>query len=189
MPPQALRVAPWLLHALREYACGASSVLGTGDARRGIMSARILCAVDFSAFSRQAMRVAADLARERRAGLELVNVEERPLWENEPFVHLPGDVRHDALVVARSELEAWRREAEEQVGAAVVARTVSGVPWSEIVAIANDDATIEAIVMGTHGRSGISRALIGSVAERVVRHAPCSVLIVRPLRGTSDASA
>lgn len=155
------------------------------------MTARILCAVDFSASSREALRVAADLARERRAALELVHVEERPLWANEPFVHLPGDVRGDALVAARSEIEAWRREAEERAGAAVVVRTVGGVPWSEIVAIANDDPAIETIVLGTHGRSGVSRALIGSVAERVVRHAPCSVLVVRPPReprGTTDAS-
>ena len=122
---------------------------------------------------------------------ELVHVEERPLWENEPFVHLPGDVRRNVLEAASSELEAWRREAEDRVGKPVIARAIGGVPWSAIVALANDDPTIEMIVMGTHGRSGVSRALIGSVAERVVRHAPCSVLVVRPARDpgrTTNAS-
>jgi nucleotide-binding universal stress UspA family protein len=146
------------------------------------MSARILCAVDFSEFSREAMRAAADLARQNAATLELVHVEDQPLWTNEPFVHLPGDVRSEVLGAARRELELWRTEAEQRAGARVEARTASGSPWDAIVAIAVADPTIDTIVMGTHGRSGISRALIGSVAERVVRHAPCSVLVVRPPR-------
>ena len=129
------------------------------------------------------MHVAADLARQRHAALELVHVEDRPLWTNEPFVHLPGDVRQSSLDAAARELEAWRRDAEQRAGSTVTARTASGSPWDQIVALASADPAIEMIVMGTHGRNGISRALIGSVAERVVRHAPCSVLVVRPSRG------
>jgi nucleotide-binding universal stress UspA family protein len=52
------------------------------------------------------------------------------------------------------------------------------VPWDEIVGIAREDRAIDLIVLGTHGRTGIRRALIGSVAERVVRHAPCTVMVV-----------
>jgi universal stress protein A len=54
----------------------------------------------------------------------------------------------------------------------------TGIPWECIVnrAAANRD---DLIVMGTHGRSGLKHLFIGSVAERVVQHAPCSVLIVR----------
>jgi nucleotide-binding universal stress UspA family protein len=48
-----------------------------------------------------------------------------------------------------------------------------------IVAAASADAAIDLIVMGTHGRTGIARTLVGSVAERVVRHAPCAVMVVR----------
>ena len=147
------------------------------------MSTRILCAIDFSESSREAMHVAADLAREKGAVLELVHVEDRPLWTNEPFVHLPGDVRQASLDAAARELEAWRRDAEERTGSTVIARATSGPPWEQIVAIANESPAIEMIVMGTHGRRGISRALIGSVAERVVRHAPCSVLVVRRFCG------
>lgn len=147
------------------------------------MSSRVLCAVDFSESARNAMHVAAHLARDRDATLELVHVQERPLWTNEPPVHFPGDVRQSALEAGARDLEIWRREAEKCVqGLNVVTRTTGGSPWDQIVAIANADPTIEVIVVGTHGRSGVARALIGSVAERVARHAPCSVLVVRPKR-------
>ncbi|HSN30093.1 MAG TPA: universal stress protein [Kofleriaceae bacterium] len=146
------------------------------------MATRILCAIDFSAPAREAMRVAADLARDKGAALDLVHVEDRPLWTSEPFVHLPGDIRQDVLEAARRELEEWRHEAEQRAGGRVNASVASGVPWNVIVALANADPSIETIVMGTHGRSGISHVLLGSVAERVVRHAPCSVLVVRPRR-------
>lgn len=49
-----------------------------------------------------------------------------------------------------------------------------GTAWDRLCAIARDDRSIELVAVGTHGRTGIARALIGSVAERVVRHAPCS---------------
>lgn len=55
-----------------------------------------------------------------------------------------------------------------------------GNPPAEICRIARE-RSVDLIVMGTHGRTGLAHMLIGSVAERVVRHAPCSVLIVRPV--------
>ena len=55
---------------------------------------------------------------------------------------------------------------------------LSGAPAAEIVRYANDHA-IDLIVMGTHGRGMVAHALMGSVAEKVVRHAPCPVLTVR----------
>ena len=54
----------------------------------------------------------------------------------------------------------------------------TGVPHEEIVALATDELA-DLLVIGTHGRGGVSRALIGSVADRVVRLAPCPVLTVR----------
>jgi len=53
-----------------------------------------------------------------------------------------------------------------------------GVPFEEIVRVAQEEH-VDMIVMGTHGRSGLNRVLLGSVAERVVRLAPCPVLTVR----------
>ena len=55
-----------------------------------------------------------------------------------------------------------------------------GFPWSVIVDAAVQDPAIDLVVIGTHGRTGIKRVFLGSVAEQVTRHAPCSVLVVRP---------
>ncbi len=145
----------------------------------GMTGQRILCAIDFSDGARAALRVAGELAAEQQAPLELVYVEEPPLWQHEPAVHLPGDVHAAERERARGELEAWRLEARA-VGAPVVTATLTtGTPWDRITAMARDDRSIGLIVVGTHGRTGLSRAVIGSVAERVVRHAPCSVLVAR----------
>ena len=57
-------------------------------------------------------------------------------------------------------------------------RLQTGVPFEEIVKVA-DDERADMIVMGTHGRSRLNRVLLGSVAERVIRLAPCPVLTVR----------
>ncbi len=79
--------------------------------------------------------------------------------------------------VAGERLEEWAAKART---AGVPARSAlrSGVPFKEIVAAATDERA-DLIVMGTHGRGGINRALLGSVADRVIRLAPCPVLTVR----------
>jgi universal stress protein A len=53
-----------------------------------------------------------------------------------------------------------------------------GYPFEEIILMANDP-DIDLIIIGSHGRSGIKRLLLGSTAERVVEHAPCPVLVVK----------
>jgi universal stress protein A len=53
-----------------------------------------------------------------------------------------------------------------------------GYPFEEIIQVANDPE-IDLIIIGSHGRSGIKRLLLGSTAERVVEHAPCPVLVVK----------
>jgi nucleotide-binding universal stress UspA family protein len=74
-------------------------------------------------------------------------------------------------------LEDWVAKARaEGLNARATLRT--GVPYQEVVALATDERA-DLIVIGTHGRGGIDRALLGSVADRVVRLAPCPVLTVR----------
>ncbi len=63
-------------------------------------------------------------------------------------------------------------------GLAVEPRIATGIPHEEILHTAQA-LPADVIIMGTHGRTGISHALVGSVTERVVRHAPCPVLTVR----------
>jgi nucleotide-binding universal stress UspA family protein len=81
---------------------------------------------------------------------------------------------------AQKHLEEWRLDAEKLVGAPrVTAEKAVGEPAAEILEAARE-ARADLIVMGTHGRTGLEHALMGSIAERVVRRAHCPVLTVRP---------
>ena len=142
---------------------------------------RICCPIDFSDASRAAMEVAADLAR--RQGADLVLLHAYPI---------PGYTFPDGSVVASPKmmqeladqaerhLEEWRAAAEGLVGAPrVTTHKAVGEPAAEIVAYAKE-RRVDLVVVGTHGRTGLEHALMGSVAERVVRRAHCPVLTVRP---------
>jgi nucleotide-binding universal stress UspA family protein len=142
---------------------------------------RIFCPIDFSDASRAAMELAADLAR--RFGAELLLLHAYPI---------PGYTFPDGSVVASPRmmqdladqavrhLEEWRADGEKLVGAARVSgETAIGEPATEIVAAAKRRGA-DLVVMGTHGRTGLEHALMGSIAERVVRRAHCPVLTVRP---------
>lgn len=92
-------------------------------------------------------------------------------------------------------LQALEADAQQSMDAALARVTAAGltaesvmmygVPWQVIVDTAGA-SQVDLIVMGTHGRTGLTHFLLGSVAERVVRHAPCSVLVVRS-RATAAA--
>jgi len=64
-------------------------------------------------------------------------------------------------------------------GAQVTTLALSGAPWDQIVSAARKDPAIDLIVLGTHGRTGLARLLMGSTAEQVVRKASCPVLTVK----------
>jgi len=72
-----------------------------------------------------------------------------------------------------------RREGEAHPGVTLEPRVSSGIPFKEICRIADEDCC-ELIVIGTHGRTGLSHLLIGSTAERVVQLAACPVLSIKP---------
>ncbi|HSN16249.1 MAG TPA: universal stress protein [Anaeromyxobacteraceae bacterium] len=142
---------------------------------------RICCPIDFSDASRAAMEVATDLAR--RCGADLVLLHAYPV---------PGYTFPDGSVVAsprmmqeladqaERHLATWRADAERMLGAPrVTVEKAVGEPAAEIVAYAKG-AGIDLLVLGTHGRTGLEHAIMGSVAERVVRKARCPVLTVRP---------
>ncbi len=77
-------------------------------------------------------------------------------------------------------LEEAERIAEEMgVDVELEKKIRVGVPWREIVKEAESDEEVNLIVMGSHGRTGLEHAVLGSVAENVVRHSPVNVLIVR----------
>jgi nucleotide-binding universal stress UspA family protein len=151
----------------------------------GMTFQKILCAVDFSDGARQALGVAAELARSSKVPLVLVHVWQPSMWMTDYGIQIPNDVLLEAQKVEDGKLAAWRADAQRMGAPEVVTRLIRGEPWDQIVGVAREDPAIGLIVMGTHGRTGLQRALIGSVAERVVRHAPCTVMVVRP--GQSEA--
>ncbi len=140
----------------------------------------ILVPVDFSENSRKALEYAADLASRYGATLDVLHV-----WSVVTF--LPTDTPLNAgpqaelvrLVQtnAEAELEKFLAEARQQGVSVTHARAELGVPAQAILDAAKQGG-YDLIVMGTRGRGRFAQVLLGSVAERVVRHAHCPVLTV-----------
>lgn len=144
---------------------------------------KILCPVDFSDNAREALRRAADLVKATGGSLTLFHVVHVPLTayaDAAPMMPSSGpELTTELGKEAERSLAEWKKRAEEMGVKQVAAQVVAGVPWSMIVDALEADRSYDLVVMGTHGRTGLSRVLLGSVAERVVRHAPCAVLVVR----------
>jgi universal stress protein A len=140
---------------------------------------KIMVATDFSAPAEAATRIAADLSRRYAAPLTLVHV-------YQPITHtLPAGVimftptpLNDLLAKLERRLEEYRREALAHGARDGGVRLLMGFTPREIVSMATD-LEFDLIVMGTRGHRGLQRLLTGSVAERVVRTAPCPVLTMR----------
>ncbi|HSN89855.1 MAG TPA: universal stress protein [Anaeromyxobacteraceae bacterium] len=145
----------------------------------------ILCAVDFSKGSSATLEAAADVARRHEANLTLLHVREPPPAAA-PSGFAPPTVPSEveAVEIGR-QLERWREEAARLAGREVRAELAAGAPASEIVRRLRE-GRFDLAVVGTHGRTGLRRLVLGSVAERVVREAPCPVLVVRPPEDRGD---
>lgn len=138
----------------------------------------ILVATDFSEPSGVALAYGRDLARTYHARLHVVHVVEDVALRYAPEVGFFGtDLQQDLEARAQRELDTLVRDDDrtELHAVAVVARAVNSA--NGIVAYAKANA-IDLIVTGTHGRGLVQHLLMGSVAERVVRTAPCPVLTV-----------
>lgn len=144
---------------------------------------RILCAVDFSQASRVAVEAAAALARRLGAELTLLHVREPPLPLDESALSAQDLAEADAREV-QGLLETWRAEAARRAERPVDVQLVHGAAALEIVEAARR-GDYDVLVTGTHARKGLRRVLLGSVAERLVREAPCTVVVARepPERG------
>jgi nucleotide-binding universal stress UspA family protein len=133
---------------------------------------------DFSVHSEAALEAAIDLAQGLGARVALVHVYHRPVTMFEPYGILPVEpVLTEIPEAARQRLD---EELEKVVAAGVKgqARVREGLPVDGILDEASECGA-DLIVMGTHGHTGIPHALLGSVAERTVRLAPCPVLTVK----------
>ena len=140
---------------------------------------KILCPVDFSPGSREALVAAAVLARDSNAALVVICVSETSWWQAMTGFQLVPEVIQQVLVSQEKELATWKAQAEQLGAKNISTRILTGVPWDQIVAVARDDRDIDLIVMGSRGHAGLKHALLGSVAEKTLRHAPCPVLVVR----------
>ncbi len=142
----------------------------------------IVCALDFSESSRSTLEHAAEIARRFGAGLTLVHVWRgaRPAGERIPTA--PPAEQESEL---GRKLEDWRREAERLAGRPVRAALAAGSPAAEVARFAAD-AKADLVVVGTRGRKRLERAVLGSVAEGIVRNAPCAVLVARPPQDWGD---
>jgi nucleotide-binding universal stress UspA family protein len=137
------------------------------------MNAKILFPTDFSSLGQTALELATTLAKERGAKLVIAHVEEPPLAYGGGELYFGME-------------EPDRKEIERMLAAVVPHdRTVSyehrllmGSPATAIVHFAEKE-NVDLIVMPTHGRTGLYRLLMGSVAEEVVRKATCPVLTVK----------
>ncbi len=137
---------------------------------------KILVAVDDGPVARHAAEVAAALAGKLAAAMAFVHV-----------VDSASDYAAD-VGLARTDLDQAARQAAEGLIEAVrkqLSPPVEGLAFTPVGGAASEiartakDWPADLIVIGSHGRSGVQRALLGSVAEGVMRHAPCAVLVVR----------
>jgi nucleotide-binding universal stress UspA family protein len=152
---------------------------GTPDAPlHSVQIRRILVPVDFSALADVAFEYALGLAQRLDAKLLLLHVFQVPAFAYpDASVPLPAETLLEAEHMARSSLDKLLKRAE---AASVPASPLllEGAAFVEIIRAARSEGA-DLIVMSTHGRTGLRHALLGSVAEKVVRKAPCPVLVVR----------
>jgi nucleotide-binding universal stress UspA family protein len=140
----------------------------------------VLVPTDFSETSDSALRYGKALAGAFGATLHVVHVVEEPYgqpWAVEAYGFSLAALQEEWIKDAKTRLASSLTD-EEKKTISVVTTTVLGHPVMEILRYATENA-IDLIVMGTHGRGPLGHVVLGSVAERVVRKAPCPVLTVR----------
>lgn len=139
---------------------------------------RILCPCDLTGFSNAGTALATALSERFGATIVFMHViDDRMNYPQfgpaeEPLIS--GNARPDAL-------RALKEMADHYTGMPTEIHVAVGVPHNEI-ARAVQEEDIDLVVMATHGRTGIAHALLGSTTEKVVRHAPCPVLTMQPLK-------
>lgn len=148
---------------------------------------QILVPIDFSATAAAALEYAKTLAAAVGASLHVLHVMDDPL---------PGFKMPDHVCSIPSIRKLMEQEASDQMSKVLTAdeqrkfhaslTTVWGSPYLKVIEYAKEHA-IDLIVMGTHGRGMIAHLLLGNVAERTVRHAPCPVLVVRPPKDVAQS--
>ena len=147
----------------------------------------ILMPTDFSEPSQRALEYATTLARRLGASLHLLHVVYFPLEATASpegyWVDLTG-VRNQMRTEAEGQIKALAASLQ---GIKVTTQVVEGISPARAIIQAAKERPAQMIVMGTHGRGGVSHLLLGSVAERVVRTATCPVMTVSAAIGEAEA--
>jgi nucleotide-binding universal stress UspA family protein len=147
-----------------------------------------LVPTDFSEYSNAALEYASSLAVDTGATLQLLHVHD---------TRALGTAMGEASYLYAENWAEERRRAEQQLKRITPTdpdvrcehHMLVGIPDSDIVAFAGDHKT-DLIVMASHGRTGLARMVMGSVAEAVMRRAPCPVLVVKlPLEAAAKTQA
>jgi nucleotide-binding universal stress UspA family protein len=142
---------------------------------------KILVATDFSEPSEAALAYGRELARTFGASLIVLNVVDNILtraYGADGLVMVDPELQREVESAARQQVDALLFDEDRETLKATGMTVTSNSSAAAIVTYARDEA-IDLIVMGTHGRGAVAHMLMGSVAERVVRTAPCPVLTVR----------
>jgi len=141
---------------------------------------RLLVPHDFSETAEHAMGYAIELAQRFGGSITVVHAYDTPSYGYpDAFVATPEVAQQIERIAIEGLAQVAKRAREKGVQVETV--LWRGAPWVEIAALA-DQIRADLVVMGTHGRRGVAQALLGSVAEKVVRTAPCPVLTVRSPR-------
>ena len=138
----------------------------------------ILVAVDFTAFSDPAVRAAAELSRELAGSVTLAHVLDPLRYAVYQYEPQPNERRDALFAEVEASLAAARHRALDLGATSVKTQSLEGDVSATILEFAKRGG-FDLIVMGSHGRTGIKRAVLGSVAETIVRNAECPVLIVK----------
>jgi universal stress protein A len=146
--------------------------------------AKVLVPIDFSDYSKSALKYAVNFVKHFKAKLHLIYVVE-------PVVY-PPDFSMGQISIPSVDLEMDKRAANElnklanqEIPSEIVVKTIvkTGKPFLEIIETAQEE-DIDLIIIATHGHTGMEHLLFGSTAEKVVRKAPCPVLTIRePIKG------
>lgn len=150
----------------------------------------ILVPTDFSPASKRALHYACNLADAFDASLHIIHVLENPFTQaavSEMYVPPPGDFLEELDRRTRAELQA-QLSADEKAKYSAVFILRAGAPAHEILEYLNEQSAIDLVVMATAGRGGVARLMMGSVADKIVRAAPCPVLTLHP-DNRADAGA
>lgn len=137
---------------------------------------RVLCPIDFSTFSHTALPMAAEICRSFGATMVLAHVVDTrfdyPEWTAQVAMN-------NSEYLTKAAQEALERTAQEysDVKTEIVVQT--GIPHKHLIEHTKGD-DVDMVILPTHGRKGLAHALLGSVAEKMVRESHCPILTVRP---------